>query len=106
MAKYQPKTNSKVVEIFVALDAYREFCVEYGYVFNEAHLNDMNSYQWRNYKKFVDGKEPNMQQKLQPTTYHTKNEEQSCCTDVLHVSCDWCLINDVNIVLWCVATPS
>ena len=32
------RMKPEVRNIFDELDAYREFCVEYGYVFNEAHL--------------------------------------------------------------------
>lgn len=35
--------NKSVAKIFDELDAYREFCVEYGFVFNEADLNKRNT---------------------------------------------------------------
>ena len=35
--------NRTVARVFDDLDAYREFCVEYGYVFNEKDLYKRNS---------------------------------------------------------------
>lgn len=35
--------KNEVSKIFDDLDAYKEFCVDYGYVFNEKHLYDKKS---------------------------------------------------------------
>jgi hypothetical protein len=35
--------NRNVARVFDELDAYREFCVEYGYVFNESDLYKRNT---------------------------------------------------------------
>lgn len=51
MAKYQLKTNPKVTEIFEQLTQFKEVCVENGYVFNEAHLGDMNSFPYRQFQR-------------------------------------------------------
>ena len=56
MAKVAIKHNPKVVEIFDALDNLREFCVDYGYRFNEADLYNFKSYAWQQYSKFTSGK--------------------------------------------------
>lgn len=56
MAKYQQKSNPKVTEIFEELERFKDVCVEYGYVFNEAHLGDMNSFPYRQYQRALTGK--------------------------------------------------
>lgn len=56
MAKYQQKTNPKVIEIFEQLEQFKEVCVENGYVFNEAHLGDMNSFPYRQFQRVSSGK--------------------------------------------------
>ena len=35
--------KDQVKKIFDDLDAYRQFCVEFGYVFNEKHLYNVKS---------------------------------------------------------------
>lgn len=56
MAKPTFKPNPKVAELFDALDELREFCVDYGYRFNEADLYNFKSYAWQQYNKFTQGK--------------------------------------------------
>ena len=56
MAKPIIKHNPKVAEIFDALDDLRNFCVDYGYRFNEADLNNFKSYAWQQFNKFSQGK--------------------------------------------------
>ena len=56
MAKPQIKSNPRVIEIFEELDKLREFCVDYGYRFNEADLHNFKSYAWQQYTKFSQGK--------------------------------------------------
>lgn len=47
----------EVTRIFDELDRYREFCVDFGYVFNEAHLgNDHSPY--ADFMRFQQGKYP------------------------------------------------
>jgi hypothetical protein len=47
----------EVTRIFDELDRYRQFCVEYGYPFNEAHLgNDHSPYS--EFMRFQQGKNP------------------------------------------------
>jgi hypothetical protein len=47
----------EVVRIFDELERYREFCVDYGYPFNEAHLgNDYSPY--HDFQKFQQGRHP------------------------------------------------
>ena len=56
MAKVAVKSNPRVNELFDELDKLREFCVDYGYRFNEADLHNFKSYAWQQYSKFAQGK--------------------------------------------------
>jgi hypothetical protein len=56
MAKPEFKSNSRVHQIFDDLEQYLEFCVEYGYVFNEATLYDTKNYVYRVFSKKITGK--------------------------------------------------
>lgn len=56
MAKPTFKHNPKVAQIFTDLENYREFCVDFGYVFNEATLYDMRSFVYRQFQKHQTGK--------------------------------------------------
>jgi hypothetical protein len=56
MAKIAIKHNPRVIEIFEDLDKLRDFCVDYGYRFNEADLNNFKSYAWQQYSKYSQGK--------------------------------------------------
>lgn len=56
MAKPQVKSNPKVKQIFEDLENYREFCVDFGYVFNEATLYDMRNFVYRQHTKNLQGK--------------------------------------------------
>ena len=58
MAKIQIKPNPRVHAIFDDLDKYREFCVDYGYKFDEATLYDMRSFAYRQHQKQLSGKYP------------------------------------------------
>lgn len=49
--------KEEVVKIFDDLDSYKEFCRNYGYVFNESDLYNNKCYTWRQYQKFISGKE-------------------------------------------------
>lgn len=51
-----PKGNPSI-QIFNDLAKYKEFCVEYGYPYDEAHLYNNRSYIWRQYTKLLAGKE-------------------------------------------------
>lgn len=58
MAKHEHKTNPRVIQIFADLEAFKKFCREYGYVYNEAHLGDMNSFSFRQFAKSQRGGQP------------------------------------------------
>ena len=56
MAKPTFQSNPRVQQIFDDLEKYLEFCVDYGYKYNEAELYDQRSYVYRQYTKFATGK--------------------------------------------------
>lgn len=58
MAKINIKHNPKVRQIFEDLEKYKEFCVYYGYVFDESHLYDMKQFSYRQHTKQLAGKYP------------------------------------------------
>jgi hypothetical protein len=58
MKKYNFQPNPKVKQIFDDLEKYLEFCVDYGYKFDEAHLYDMKQFSYRQHTKQLAGKYP------------------------------------------------
>ena len=56
MAKPSFQPNPKVKQIFEDLEKYLEFCVDYGYKFDEATLYDMRNYVYRQHSKQLSGK--------------------------------------------------
>lgn len=51
------KMKPEVENIFDSLEKYREFCVTYGFVYNEAHLGNEKS-PWADYQRSLKGREP------------------------------------------------
>lgn len=56
MAKQAYKPNPRVEGIFDDLEAFLEFCQDYGYRFNEADLYNWKSYAFQQYSKHAQGK--------------------------------------------------
>ena len=56
MAKVAIKSNPRVQEIFDDLEKLRDFCVDYGYRFNEGDLHNLKSYASQQYSKYSQGK--------------------------------------------------
>jgi hypothetical protein len=56
MTKFTFKPNPRMAEIFEDLDHYRDFCVDYGYRYNEADLYNFRSYAWQQYAKYSSNK--------------------------------------------------
>jgi hypothetical protein len=50
--------NPRVYQIFEDLEKYKEFCVDYGYKFDEATLYDMRSFAYRQHTKQLSNKWP------------------------------------------------
>jgi hypothetical protein len=58
MAKPTFESNPRVQHIFKDLEKYKEFCVDFGYKFDEATLYDMRNYVYRQHSKQLSGKYP------------------------------------------------
>lgn len=56
MAKMTIKSNPRVTSIFEDLEAFLDFCKDFGYRFNEADVYNFKSYAWQQYNKFLQGK--------------------------------------------------
>lgn len=56
MGKPAIKPNPRVAEIFRDLENFLDFCVEYGYRYNESDLHNFKSYAWQQYSKYSQGK--------------------------------------------------
>ena len=57
MAKPQIQSNPRVKQIFEDLEKYKEFCVDFGYKFDESDLYNQRSYIYRQFGKFSTGKQ-------------------------------------------------
>jgi hypothetical protein len=56
MAKPQYQSNPRVNQIFDDLEKYRDFCVEFGYKFDESNLYNMRNYAYQQYSKYTSRK--------------------------------------------------
>jgi hypothetical protein len=56
MGKREFRPNPRALAIMEDLDLFREFCVNYGYRYNEADLYNFKAYAWQQYNKFTQGK--------------------------------------------------
>lgn len=56
MGKQYYKPNPQYTRIFDDLDRLKQFCVNYGYRFNESDLYNFKSYAWQQYNKFSNNK--------------------------------------------------
>jgi hypothetical protein len=56
MAKPNIQPNARVNQIFEDLEKYKEFCVDFGYKFDEATLYDMRNFVYRQHTKNLAGK--------------------------------------------------
>ena len=56
MGKTQHKPNPRALAVMEDLSKFLDFCVDYGYRYNEADLYNFKSYAWQQYNKFTQGK--------------------------------------------------
>jgi hypothetical protein len=56
MAKQTFQPNPRVAQLFNDLEAYLEFCKDFGYRYDEATLYDMRDYAYRQHVKNLTGK--------------------------------------------------
>ena len=57
MSRNEKRSNSQVNKIFDDLESYLNFCRDYGYKFDESDLYSNRSYIYRQYTKFLQGKQ-------------------------------------------------
>ena len=74
MAKQTFQSTPRVQQIFDDLEKYHNFCVEYGYKFDESTLYDMRNYAYQQFSKFMGNKNFRDQwaddaRKMQPPAY-------------------------------------
>ena len=56
MGKPLHRVNPRALQAFEDLSTYLDFCVDYGYRYNEADLYNFKSYAWQQYNTFTQGK--------------------------------------------------
>jgi len=56
MGKQHYKPSARALQTHDDLNKFLEFCVDYGYRFNENDLYNFKSYAWQQYNKFIQGK--------------------------------------------------
>jgi hypothetical protein len=56
MGKREYRPSPRALATMEDLDNFLEFCVEYGYRFNESDLYNFKAYAWQQYNKFIQGK--------------------------------------------------
>lgn len=76
-AKRKLNSNQAVKKVFDDLDAYRDFCRDFGYKFNEADLYNMRTYPFQQFNKFRNGKNCKDQWQFDLDKFHSKPEPRS-----------------------------
>jgi hypothetical protein len=56
MGKQVYRPNAKALQVQDDLIKFLDFCVEYGYRYNENDLYNFKAYAWQQYNKFIQGK--------------------------------------------------
>jgi hypothetical protein len=56
MGKQQFRANPRALAVMEDLSKFLDFCVDYGYRYNESDLYNFKSYAWQQYNKFSQGK--------------------------------------------------
>jgi hypothetical protein len=56
MGKREYRPSPRALATMEDLDNFLEFCVEYGYRFNESDLYNFKAYAWQQYNKYTQGK--------------------------------------------------
>ena len=56
MAKPTFKTNPRLNQIFEELEKFLDFCIRFGYRYNETDLYNWKSYAWQQFNKWHQGK--------------------------------------------------
>jgi hypothetical protein len=56
MGKPVHRLNPRAISIMEDLGKFLDFCVDFGYRYNEADLYNFKSYAWQQYNKYTSGK--------------------------------------------------
>lgn len=56
MGKHVYRPSARALQTHDDLERFLEFCVEYGYRYNENDLYNFKAYAWQQYNKFIQGK--------------------------------------------------
>jgi len=56
MGKREIRPNPRALQTLEDVSKFLDFCVEYGYRFNEGDVYNFKSYAWQQYNKFSQGK--------------------------------------------------
>jgi hypothetical protein len=56
MGKVHYKPSPRAIQTQEDLNKFLDFCVEYGYRYNENDLYNFKAYAWQQYNKFIQGK--------------------------------------------------
>lgn len=56
MGKREYRPSPRALATMEDLGNFLEFCVEYGYRFNESDLYNFKAYAWQQYNKYTQGK--------------------------------------------------
>ena len=56
MGKPHHRANPRAQAVMEDLSKFLDFCVDYGYRYNETDLYNFKSYAWQQYNKFSQGK--------------------------------------------------
>lgn len=56
MGKREYRPSPRALSTLEDLGNFLDFCVDYGYRFNESDLYNFKSYAWQQYHKFTQGK--------------------------------------------------
>ena len=56
MGKQHHKPSPRAIQTQEDLNKFLDFCVEYGYRYNENDLYNFKAYAWQQYNKFIQGK--------------------------------------------------
>lgn len=74
MAKPARK-NPRTEQVWNDLEAYRDFCRTYGYVFREGDLYNMKTYPFQQFNKFRNGKNFKDQWDVDLRRFHSKPQK-------------------------------
>lgn len=70
------RKNPRTEQVWTDLEAYRDFCRDFGYVFRESDLYNMRTYPFQQYNKFRNGKRCKNQWEIDLKRFHSKPQRK------------------------------